>query len=107
MFALSRLILICFVAMCVCCAVLVGALFGPPVVVVFVLVAAALVAKRGRSFTAFGTARWAAVEDLQQAGMMSGNGLIVGTPLGSPRPRLMEATLGLINPFVRSSDATS
>jgi hypothetical protein len=78
MFTLSRLILICFVAMCVCCAVLVGAMFGPPVVVVFVLVAAALVAKRGRSFTAFGTARFADADDLRDAGMLSGNGLNVG-----------------------------
>ena len=107
MFALSRLILICFVAMCICCAVLAGAMFGPPVLVVIVVCAVALVAKRGRSFTAFGTARWAGEEDLRRAGMLSGNGMIVGTLPGSSRPRLLGATLGLINPFVRSVDATS
>lgn len=107
MFALSRLILICFVAMCVCCAILAGEMFGPPVVVVIVFCAVALLAKRGRILDAFGTARWAGEEDLRRAGMLSGNGMIVGTLLGSSRPRLLGATLGLINPFVRSVDATS
>ncbi|HEX4231567.1 MAG TPA: type IV secretory system conjugative DNA transfer family protein, partial [Bryobacteraceae bacterium] len=107
MFALSRLILICSVVMCVCCALLVGAMFGPPAVVVIVLGAAALVAKRGRTLTAFGTASWATEEELRTAGMLSGNGLNVGTLLGSPRPRLLGATLGLINPSIQSSDATS
>lgn len=106
MFALCRLMLIAFVAVLGCCVWLIGAMFGGPVVVVIVVGAVALAAKRGRIFTAFGTARWAEEDDLQQAGMLSGKGLMVGRLLGSPRPRFLKATLELINPLVRSAVAT-
>ena len=107
MFTLSRLILICSAAMCVCCICLVGAMFGGPMVALIVIGGAALAAKRRRVLSAFGTARFAAEEDLHQAGMLAGKGLIVGTLLGSPRPRILGATRGLVNPLVRSADATS
>jgi type IV secretion system protein VirD4 len=107
MFTLSRLILIAFVVFCVCCLCLVGAMFGGPIVALIVVAGVALAAKRRRVLSAFGTARFAAEEDLHQAGMLAGKGLIVGILLGSPRPRLLTATRGLVNPLVRSADATS
>jgi len=82
-------------------------MFGAPVLVVMVFGAVAMVAKRRRMLSAFGTATFAVEEQLRKLGMLAGKGLIVGTLLGSPRPRLLGATLALVNPFVRSSDATS
>jgi type IV secretion system protein VirD4 len=38
--------------------------------------------------------------------MLSGRGLMVGRVLGATRPSILAATLGLMNPFVRSADAT-
>lgn len=107
MFILCRLILIIFVAMCFCCTWLAGATYGGPIAALIVFGVVAIAAKRGRFFTAFGTARWATDEHLRGAGMLNGQGLVVGTLLASSRPRLLAATLGLINPLVNSADATN
>ncbi|HEX3997491.1 MAG TPA: type IV secretory system conjugative DNA transfer family protein [Pirellulales bacterium] len=101
------MILIAFVVMGVLSVCFLGAVSGPGLAVLIVVCGLAWAGKRRRVLSAFGTARFAAEEDLQQAGMLSGRGLMIGTLLGSPRPRLLGAMLGLINPFIRSADATS
>jgi type IV secretion system protein VirD4 len=107
MFTLSRLILIAFVVMGAISVCFLGAVSGPGLAVLIVVCGLAWAGKRRRMLSAFGTATFAVEEQLRKAGMLAGKGLIVGTLLGSPRPRLLGATLGLVNPFVRSWDATS
>jgi len=101
------LILIAFVVMGVLSVCFLGAVSGTGLALLIVVCGLAWAGKRRRVLSAFGTARWATEEHLTKAGMLSGKGLIVGTLLESPRPRLLAATLGLVNPFVRSADATS
>lgn len=105
MFKLCRLILIAVVALCVYCAVLLGEIFGGAMVALVVIGGIAWAAKRGRTLTAFGTARWANADDLRNAGMLGGQGLIVGRLLNSQRPPLLPAVLGLVSPRVKSADA--
>ena len=104
MFKLSRLILIVFVGVFVYCTWLFGAMLGGTVVALIVIGGIVWTAKRGRVFFAFGTARWANEKDL--AGMLDGPGLSVGRLLSAERPSILRSTFGLINPAVKSSEAS-
>ena len=74
--------------------------------VVFIL-AAALAWRRmrgwgGSSKYAHGTARVCSLGDLARAGMLSGNGLILGRPGLAERPTRRQAVAGLFNPRLKS-----
>lgn len=61
--------------------------------------------KRVRTLTAFGTARWAGIDDLDRAGMLSGKpGLIIGR-VAIPRPRFLASLRALFDRRVPSAVA--
>ena len=56
--------------------------------------------------TAFGTARWANVDDLRAAGMLDANsGLIIGRVMGSGKPPFRTAIQELFSSWVSSKEA--
>ncbi len=67
----------------------------------------ALYAKRGYGrLTAFGTARWANVDDLRAAGMLDANsGLIIGRVMGGGKPPFRTAIQELFSSWVSSKEA--
>ena len=66
-----------------------------------------LYAKRGCGrLTAFGTARWANVDDLRAAGMLDANsGLIIGRVMGGGKPPFRTAIQELFSSWVSSKEA--
>ncbi|MGA2255444.1 MAG: type IV secretory system conjugative DNA transfer family protein, partial [Thermoguttaceae bacterium] len=109
MYTICRLMLIATVVATVVFLVVLTAKFGNVVLILFAIAGAAQVLRRRRrtKLDAFGTARWAGVRDVRQAGLTAGHGLILGTLCDSERPSQLSATLGLINPLVPSSQASN
>jgi hypothetical protein len=107
MFAISRLLLIATAVLIGWCVVLVGMKFG----LMFGLIAGVALLgvgpKRiGQVFTSFGTAKWAAEKELRRAGMIgTKQGLILGRLHDLRKPRLLPATIRLLNPLAKSLDA--
>ncbi len=109
MYTVCRIILIDTVVATVMFLAVLTAKFGNVVPIVFAIAGAAQVLRQWRrgKLDAFGTARWAGVRDVRQAGLTAGHGLIVGTLCDSQRPSQLAATLGLINPFIPSEQASN
>ncbi len=107
MYKLSRLMLILSVAAGLWSLLIFLMQMGGPGYLGIGIVLIALYAKRAyRALTAFGTARWASVEDLRAAGMLDANsGLIIGRVMGSGKPPFRKALHELFRSWVSSKEA--
>jgi len=100
---LCRLILIASVIITGYCVALLVSI-APWTCIALVGLLCAVAARRGyRYLSAFGTARWANTDDLRQAGMLEGKGLILGRI--AEKPSFVAALCGLFSPRVTSAVA--
>ncbi len=109
MYTICRIVLINTVVATVLFLAVLTAKFGNVVLILLAVAGAAQVLRQWRrgKLNAFGTARWAGVRDVRKAWLTAGHGLIVGTLCDSERPSQLAATLGLINPFISSEQASN
>ncbi len=106
MYPLCRMLLITFVILCGYCLCLSVAVFGGGVLFVVVLACLAIARRLKKTkLSAYGTARWAQEEELEQAGMLGGRGLLIGTLFDLERPSFKTAALALFNSRLASEVA--
>ncbi|MBI1347060.1 TraM recognition domain-containing protein [bacterium] len=107
MYRLSRLMLILSVVAGLWSLLILGLKLGGIGYIGIALLLFMLFGKRGfQALTAFGTARWADVADLQAAGMLDAHsGLIIGRVGGWAKPSFQKAMRQLFNSWVPSKEA--
>jgi type IV secretion system protein VirD4 len=107
MYKVSRLILILSVAAGIWSLLIFALQLGGIGYITIAVVLFAFYAKRGYGrLSAFGTARWANVDDLRAAGMLDANaGLVIGRVMGGGKPPFRTAIQELFSTWVSSKEA--
>jgi len=107
MYKLSRLMLILSVAAGIWSLLIFALQLGGIGYIAIAVVLVSLYVKRGSGrLSAFGTARWANVDDLRAAGMLDAkSGLIIGRVMGGGKPPFRTALQELFSSWVSSKEA--